>query len=245
MAVALRRIRDRVNGRLRNHDLRQPAWDDIEVDQEIAASYIACASRLPAPTLYTASAFTISAGGDTFTLPATVTQWTGNDGGAEYAGDVRIQLASNGQFLVKQPREIIEAYKDGIPLVTQGVPREFALWTENDQDVQGLCYPGALVAQVCNLYRSLKVDDVRDFIGSASDDMDDVEVMFEREAAVALELWVAADLLERMTPEDAATRRLNQKIVPVWRSEANRLLYQAAAARHNVRDVGRMLRMES
>lgn len=241
MSIPLKAIRDRVNGMLNNHDFRKPGLDEASVDQKICDVYMLEAARLPAPSSYTASAFTISAGGDTFTLPNTVTGWTLGAGGAEYAGDVRIQLVSNGEFLLRVTREEIEGYKDNSPAVVLGIPRRFALFEVRDQDLQGLCYPGALAAEACNLYRTLTVDDPRDFTGG----MDASELQFSRIAATALQFSVAADFLESMTDEDLAIRRLNRKAAAAWRQRAEVAFYQEQARRHSIKDAGRFQRWVS
>jgi len=164
MSVALRRVRDRISMKLRDTDARKGTFDAVYLDNAICEAYLALQGRLPPPDLYTASAFTIGAGGDTFTMPTSVTQWTGNDGGAEYAGDFRIQLASNGQFLQKRTVEELDSMRNRLPTVSPAlsIPYLYALWEENDQDVQGRCYPGAKVAEACNLFRTFKADDLRD-----------------------------------------------------------------------------------
>ena len=245
MGVPLRKIRDRVRMRLRDTDSEHPSFTSIEVDQAVCESYLTLQSRLQPPDLYTAGGLTIAAGGDTFQLPATVVQYTGGDGGAEYAGDVRIRLASNGQFLIKQTVEELDAWRQGSPTVHLAIPHNFALWEEKDQDVQGRCWPGARVAEVCDLFVALSADDLRDFVGSGAQNMDDVEVLFSRVAANALVLYVAADLLTRMTDEDLRLRKLNPQVVPLWQREAEVLLYQEAARRHDLEGIGRVQRWVS
>jgi len=237
-------IRDRIRVRLRDQDDKFPTYSGVEVDIAIADAYLALQAQLPAPHLYTASAFTISAGGDTFTLPATVTQWTGNDGGAEYAGDVRIRLQSTGLFLIPMTVGEIDAYRNGTPdaSIHLNRPYSFCLWEEKDQDVQGRCYPGAQAAEACDLFRTLSADDLRDFVGAGTDDMDDVEVQFSRIAGQALVAYVAADLLERMPESELEKRRMSSAVIPSWRREAGKLLWQEGARQKSLLEVGRIQR---
>ena len=210
----------------------------MEVDQAICDVYITEQARLPGHSLYTASAFTISAGGDTFTLPASVTQWTGNDGAAEYEGDVRIQLVSDGTFLRRVPRDTIEALKDGQQVPSTSRPSLFALYPGSDQVVNGLCYPGAREAEACNLYRILMADDPRDFVGSGTDDLDDVELQMSRLATTALTLMVSAELVDKMLDEDLKARRINPQITKSWRHRAEVAFYQEKCVRQKLKMAG-------
>jgi hypothetical protein len=236
----LSRIRDRVNGRIRNFDFRGneagPAYSDVEVDQELCSEYLAISAMLPAAKIYTASAFTITGGTDTFTLPTTVTQWTGNDGGAEYRNGIVIQLVNSGGFLQRMSLVEINSYRNFQQVVAGGIPRVYALYEESDQDVQGICYPPALVSEPCNLFRNLEADDLRDFVGSGAQDMNVVEVQLSRVEALALELRGAAGLVAKMSSADLDARRLNGNVVSLWMNESSLLLGAAAGTRHNVRD---------
>lgn len=240
MSIKLSRIRDRVNGRIRNFDFRGneagPAYSDVEVDQELCSQYLTIQAFMPAAKIYTASAFTISAGSDTFQLPATVTQWTGNDGGAEYRGAIRIQLARTGGFMDEVSLNDLNSYRNYQNTIAGGVPRIFALYEDTDQDVQGICYPPALVAEACNLFRDLEADDLRDFVGSGAQGMDDVEVQMSRVEAQALEMRAAAGLVAKMSSADLDARRLNANVVSLWMNEANGLIHLGAGTRFNIRD---------
>lgn len=245
MAIALRRVRGRVQDRIRETSARAQVFNPVEIDNAICDAYLVLQSQLPAPRLYTANAFTISAGGDTFTLPATVTQWTGGDGGAEYAGTVGIRLATSGQFLTPRSVEMIDRLRDGQPTVHLAIPSQFALWEDKNQAVQGRCYPGAEDAQVCDLFQKLSADDMRDFIGTGADDMDDVEVLLSRTGVVSLIAYTSADLLERMTDASLAERGLDRGVSKAWRREASVTLYQEAARRHDLEALGRIERWVS
>lgn len=245
MAVSLKRVRGRVQDRIRDTDDRNPTFTPFEIDNAICDQYLNIASRLPVPDLYTASAFTIAAGGDTFQLPATVSQYTGNDGGAEYAAGMRIRLTSNGQFLRKSTVEELDSFRDGNQTIHLGVPDKFCLWEEKDQDVQGRCYPGATAAQVCDLWAPLMPDDLRDFVGSGAEGMDTVEVLFARSGILGLVMYTAADLVARMTDSDLTLRKINPGVVNLWREEANIILNREAGRRHNIDDVGRLQRWRS
>lgn len=244
MSITLSRVRSRIRGRLNDVDLSHPAYSTIQYDQAIASAYLICQARLPAPYLYSAAAVTIAAGGDTFTLPTTVTQWTGGDGQAEYAGDVRLRLTSNGQWLEKITVEQLDALRDGEPEVRLSIPFYFALWEDKDQVVQGRCHPGAASTETCDLFHTLTADDLRDYVGSGSDDMDDVSVNFSRIAAQALELYTAADLLGRMPKDKALRLELDKSIAGSWRAEADVMSYREEARRHDLEQTGEIQRWE-
>lgn len=245
MAIALRRIRDRIRGNLRDYNLAHPVRDPVEVDQAICDAYLELGSRLPAPELLTTSGLTISAGADTFQLPSTVTQWTANDGGAEYASLVRIRLRSTGQFLSKLNVEEIDAFRNGQSAVLPSIPQFFALWEDKTQGAQGRCYPGAAAAEVCDLFVRLNLDDLRDFIGTGSDDMDDVKLQFSRLAADALVYQASGWLLASIPNPDADALGIDKSIAPVWLKAAASLAYGEALRRNNLETVGRTQRRVS
>lgn len=231
--------------RIRDTDARRGTFDTVFLDQAICDAYLALQGRLPPANLYTASAFTIAAGGDTFTLPATVSQYTGNDGGAEYAGDFSIQLNSTKRFLVKVTVQQIDAMRSGVVATALAIPQYYALWEENDQDLQGRCWPGAQSAEACNLFRSMMADDMRDFIGSGADDLDDVEVLFSREAALALVYYVAAELVASMPEDELKMRKLNPNVAQLWLQRSEEAIYREYARRLETEGVGRVERWVS
>lgn len=239
----MRRIRDRVRERIRDTDDKRPSFDVIEVDMAIADAYLVLQARIPRPRLYTASAFTISAGGDEFNLPtAAVTGWTGGDGQAEYGGDVSIRLRSQARFLRRRTIEELDGLREGETTIALGIPRDFALWEESDGTVRGRVHPGAKAAESCDLFRALMADDLRDYVGSGTEGMEQVEVQFSRTAGQALVLYAASDLLLRMTTEDLALRRMDRGAARFWLAEAQRMIYQDAARAHDLSDVGRVQR---
>jgi len=246
MAIPLRKVRDRVRGRLNDTDARKPTFVVPQLDSAICDAYLALSSMLPAPMLYTASAFTISAGAETFALPtAATTGWTGGDGQAEYAGLVDIQLASTGTYLQHISMQQMHAIRDGSPTVLTAKPERYALYEASDQTVNGYCYPGAKVAEVCNLFRTLAYDDLRDYVGASTDDLDDVEVQFSRLGVAALVQYAASGLLASMVKEDAELRRLDKSVAASWRKEAEELAYREAMRRHNLEDPGQVQRWEA
>jgi len=247
MGIPLRVIRDRVRERIRDTDRKRPTFDTFAVDACIASKYLSVAALLPPPDLYTASAFTIGGGGATFTLPATVTGWTGGDGQAEYREDIRIQLAASGQYLTKLSWEEMDSRWNGTPLsqMGRGIPQYFAIHEDKSQVVQGRIELLADGDQVCNLYASLAADDLRDYVGGGTDDLDDVEVQFSRLAALVLELMCAAELLARMRDPDAAQRRMDREVAEGYAKEARTLLLAEMGRRNNLDSSGRTQRWVS
>jgi len=232
MAVTLEVMRSRVRVKLNEMDARRVARDVVEIDGAISDAYILLGSRIPAPRLYTPNAFTIAANANTFRLPAS---------GAEYAGDVRIQLVSDQRFIVKMTREEIESLRDG-DIATVGIdrPRFFSLYEESDQDVQGDCWPRSKDAELCNLFAALVVSDLRD-----ATDMDAANITFSRYGSTALVFYAAASLVAGMTADDLALRRLNPNIAALWLKDADRLLYAEEVRRHAAEDSGRTQRWVS
>lgn len=221
MSVALRRIASRVAVKMNATDSRHTVLDRVRIDQELCEAYIELQAFLPAPTLYTASAFTISVNADTFTLPSTVTQWTANDGGAEYAGEIRIRMQQAGyyRFLKKITNDEMDAFKDALPSnpVLIGIPAYFSLYEGKDQAGNGRVYPGAQVAQPCDLWASLAADDLRDFIGSGSDDLDDVKAQLSRGGVTALIEVTAGRLLAAMDADTAKAFKLDKSVAAEWK----------------------------
>jgi hypothetical protein len=235
LSVTFAKIRDRVIGRIRDTDPQASTFAPPEIDQAIAENYLMISSRFPSHEAYTSSAFTISAGGDTFNLPTTVTSYDG----AEYGGDIRIQLVSNRRFLNKCTVEEIDALRNLAPTTFLSIPYKFCIWEEKDQTVQGRCFPGALTNEVCNLFRSLQADDIRDFTAT---NLDTASILFSRVAADALVLYVSADLLGRMGGEDLDRRKLNPKAAELWIRDAERMIYTETARRNSIDDSGRTQR---
>lgn len=239
--VTLRTIRTRVRVKLRILDHKRPGFDTIEIDEAIANACIDLASMMPPISLYTTSGLTIAAGGNVFALPTSVSQYTGNDGGAEYRGGARIQLVSTGQFLEPVSHNQMDAYQSGHVTIPLGRPSLFALYTsQNEATVRGRCWPGALAAEPCNTWLDFAADDIRDFIGSGTDDMDDVRVQFPRLAANALVFYVCAELLRAMDKPTMDVGNASE-----WEAKAMRMLYKAGEAQSNLEDTGFIERWEA
>lgn len=245
--VALRRVRERVWIALGDTDARRRVFDPIKLDQALCDAYVRLQARLPAPTVSTASGLTISAGADTFNLPTTVSQWTGNNGGAEYRGDVRIRLRSTGNYLTKRTPEEIDSFREGQPSATPhlGIPTDFCLWKEKDNTIQGRCWTGARDAQVCDIFVTLEADDLRDFIGSATDDLDDVTLQLSRFGTQALIDHACARLLGRATAEQAAQLGIDKGAARDFEKDAEIGLHKERLRHHSIASVGRIQRWKS
>jgi len=179
------------------------------------------------------AALTIGAGTDLFTLPTT---------GSTYSDalDVRLQLVSTGMFLRSLTGEELDANRNGQIALTPGVPAKYSLWEDNEGVVHGRVYPGALVAQPVNVYRSLSHE-----VPMSASDLDNAAVYLNEAACGALAADTAADLLEAMLPEEAKRRRLNQTIAGSWRRDAAKVFYQEDARRNDLESVGRTMRWVS
>ena len=234
----LANIRSRVQVRLNDTDSRRGSFDVVQIDHAIADACLRVGGQIPAPHVYLSSGLTIAAG-DTFTLP-TAAQ-TGYVSLTQYAGDIRIRLRSNNQFLIKNTVEELDAWRNGLSsTAVSGIPERFALWEEMDNDMQGRCWPPAAAAEACDLFVSLVPDDLRD-----AADMDVANVRFDRYGATALVFHAAAALVAQMDAEQLRARRLNPNVAELWRREASVLLYQAEVRRLNAESVGRTTRWVS
>lgn len=231
-------VRARVQVKLNDTDGKNGSLDTLQVDHAIADACLSLGSQIEAPHVYLSSAFTISAGASTFTLP-TAAQ-TGYASLTQYAGDVRIRLTNRLHFLTKKTVEEIDSLREYNSTTTQGYPECFCLWEEMDNDMQGRCWPNAGVAEPCDLFVSLVPDDLRD-----ANDMDAANVRFSRYGSTALVYYTSALLAAAMSAEDLGKRRLNPNVVQLWRREGDVLLYQDAVRKHNAENHGRIQRWVS
>lgn len=230
--ITLAKLRARVQVEIRDDDNRKDSFGVVEIDNTICNAYLAMHARMGEPSLYTASGVTIAAGANTFSLPTTTT--------AEYAGDIALQLLSVGTFLTKCSVEEIQAWQDGQPTPLLSIPTKFALYEDSSIIVQGIVYPGAKVAEPCNLYRALVVVDPRD-----AADMDAVNIVAGRYAQTALIYRAAAMLAMKMSARQLETRDLNPQIAAAWMKDSDQALYLDTARRHDLEGVGRTQRWVS
>lgn len=234
-------VRSRVQIRINDTDAKRGTLDTVLIDHAIADAALVLGGQIEAPHLYIASAFTITGGGDTFTLPTPAN--SGYASLTQYAGDVRIRLRARGYFLQKRTVEELDALRDFLvpgPPPLLGVPSDFCLWEEMDNDLQGRCWPGAGTSEVCDLFVGLVPDDLRD-----ATDMDAANVRFSRYGVTALVLHTAAILVAAMSAEDLQKRRLNPAVAPLWEREAKTALYTEAMRRNNSESSGRTQRWVS
>jgi len=236
VATTLAVVRNRVRAQLNELDNRAVSTGLIAIDNAIANTLQVQAARLPAPRLYAASAFNISAGAQTFALPTTI----GSVATVEYAGDVRLQLNSDKTFMLKSTREEIEAFRNGDTSTGGSKPTRFSLHEDSSTVVQGECWPRSKDLEAINLYASLDHNDLRD-----AADMDAATVQFSRYGAISLVLLTAAALVRGMTDADLVLRRLERGVATTWEKMAAMLLYQEEARRHAAEDSGRTQRWVS
>lgn len=234
MAVTLVVLRNRLRVMLNDLDRADDEqFSIVRLDGAIANAYQACAAVLSPPRLVTLSAFTIAAGAQTFSLPTT--------SNAEYSGDVRIRLQSDGSYLFKRSREEIEALRYGETATTgTGRPTDFSLYEDSAQILQGDCWPRSKDLETCDMYVGLDVTDLRD---AAS--MDAASIQFSRYGSTAL-LYRAASELVASTPADKlAARDLDKGVAQIWLQQAGVLLYAEEVRRAQAEDAGRVQRWVS
>lgn len=231
MSVTLSSLRARVRANLDELDARHPIGV-VYLDQQIRNHYTAMQARLPAAWSYTASAGTITASTATFTLPTTSS--------AEYAGAIRIQLASTLAFLDKVSQEEIQRLR-GRGQAT-GRPTCFAPYEDSSQSVICWVYPMARENETYNLFRSLVAAD------TSSTDVAATTLAIGRIAQDALVFKVSAAI--GMSPRflgkiDADLRASAMKQAQGWELEGERLIYQEADRRHSLEDAGHIQRFVS
>jgi hypothetical protein len=224
--LTLASVRARCQQKLRDTDLRRNWFSPVDYDQAITEEFIDVSGQLPTPYLLTASAFTIAAGLDTFTLPLT----------HEYGGDLRFQKQSDLRFLTERTVEEIDALRAGDIEGHVDVPTQFCLWEEADKTVQGRCWPRSRATETIDMFASIMADDLR------AVDMDAVSVDLSLLASAALVNLVCAALLDSVPAEQASARNFNSKAAAGWRSAAGRMLWKDAARRHNLMSAGAVQR---
>jgi len=231
-------IRARVMVKAHDTDNRKGSLGIVRTDHAIADACLQLGSQIPSPEAYLPSAFTISAG-DTFALP-TAAQ-TGYVSTTQYAGDIRIRLRSNNMFLTKRTVEELDAFREGQTSTSApGVPSNYCLWEEMDNEVQGRCWPAAAASQACDLFVSLVPDDLRD-----ASDMDAANVRFSRYGATALVFHAAALLVAELPQDELALRKLNGSVAKLWLDQARVLLYEEEVRKNNNESIGRTMRWVS
>ena len=249
MSVLLPVLRDRVRIKLRQTDSRLAHYSPLEIDMAICDAYISERGRLPAPMLYTANAFTIAAGADTFTLPVTVTSSGYGTGTEQYTGLVRIQLVSNGIWLADWTNEMMDVAKAGqVPATNTalGKPDRFALYETNAQGVNGRVYPGAAASEACNTWTALAANDLRNYVGTGgTEGLDTAPVLVSTEAATALEWIVSSTLGQGMPPEALQRCGLNPAVFAHWEKEGRKAMYKVAEKRFNIDGIGQTERWVS
>ena len=243
MAVPIAKVRGRIRARLNDTDGRLDAPSGPQIDMAIAEAWILLAGQLPAPVLVVPSGVTIAALSDTFSLPVTVASSGYGTGTTEYGGDVRLQIVSSGQNLRKITNVEMDALHSGAPIIPYSIPRDFALYQDNAQIVRGRCWPGANLAQACNLWATISPEDLRDYVGTGgAEGMDTVTVPGTREAVQSLVAYTASCLLKKMDAKAVALRGINPAVAEDWQRESDRLLDIAEIKQHNVKSTGRIIR---
>ncbi len=226
MSIAITRLRGRVRVNLGDEDGRMAAPTGVQIDMALADVYIAMQAMLPPVTVSIPSGLTIAAGASTFSMPVTIAASGYGTGTVEYGGGIQLQLVSTGQFLRFLPFNDFNDRRNGQPSPTLSVPYLFTLYEDRTQVAQGLCYPGALAAQPCNIVAQIRADDLRDYVGTGgAEGFDTVQANLSREAASALVLRASSRLLKRMNADALAKRGINPSIADEWDAEANDLVY--------------------
>jgi len=244
VSVAFAKVRGRVRARLHETGAHKDPLTAIDIDMAIAESWILMGSFLPSPVFAISSAFTISAGATTFTLPVSVASSGYGTGTTEYDGEVRIQLVSNASFLQKITAREMDAFLSGSTTPPQAVPDRFALYPDKTQIVQGRCWPAAKVAEACNLWASISAEDLRDYVGTGgAEGIDTATVNGSRKAVQALIARSARYLLTTMTPTAAEARGIDKNaLLAKLDGECAALEYDEEQTVHSIRSTGRQQR---
>lgn len=246
MSVSYAKVRGRIRARLQDADGRMDVPSGVAVDMAAASSWIALGAFMPAPLVYTASAFTIAAGSETFTLPVTITASGYGTGTVEYSGVQKIQLVSNGIYLRPASHEEIHRLRYGNVTTSTGIPQVYAMYQDGAQVVRGRCWPPPTAAEACNLWAFVSAEDLRDYVGTGgTEGMDTVTVPGTREQAQALEARTAWSLLNTMPKAQAEARGIDKAAkLAEWKDEWNSIVYSAEQRAHSLKSVGRVLRFK-
>lgn len=245
MSVSLTKLRARVRERLNDLDGHQPPFSSVKVDMAMCSAWVLLAAQLPPPILQVAysdtNALTIAAGASTFTLPVTITSSGYGTGTVEYAGGIKIQLASNGLFLEPLANVEMDALLHSHALIPVSIPMYFSLYPDGSQVIRGRCYPASLAAQSCNLWSTLRAQDLRNYVGTGgTDGLDSVSIPATVEAAQALEAAASKSLLAGMPATAAEARGLDKaSLMLEWAEEVETLLHDDEAKQANVAATGR------
>jgi hypothetical protein len=240
VAILLTKLRGRVRSKIRDIDGKADSPNQVEIDMALADAYIALQADLPQPTIYVASGITIAGGGSVFSLPVTVASSGFGTGTEEYAGQVDLQLVSNGRWLRRKTIDELRQFIDGQQATVQGVPEWFALYEDNATVVRGVCYPAAKASEVCNMYASLSANDLRDYVGTGgSEGFDTATAKLSDQGAAALVLMAAAEMVAKMDADTLKERKLNPAVVARWDRQADQLLYGEGGRRSAVESNGR------
>lgn len=229
MSVTVRAIRDRVIEKLQDFNRTSPVFTIPQIDLEMKGAYQVLAAKMPFPHVYSTNLLTIAANTDTFTLPTNL------------GSDIRIRLQSIGRFLYKVDAEELDSFRNlqfQFPQAAS-IPLYFTLWNEPGAlgtDLHGRVWPPAKQAEVCDVYYSRIPPEL---VGPTLESQD---ILFDIDAAEALINKVSADLLDRLTPDDAAKLKLNPQIARKWDKDSELMVYRAAVTRHNIEDSGRTQR---
>ncbi len=231
MSTTVALLTDRVLSQINALDGRNV--DIIRVHQQIRNQYLAMQGRLPSYEVYTASAGTITAGAESFTLPTT--------SGAEYMGNIRIRLRSMNQDLEKVTATEMDMYRNGRS-TTDGFSRSrcFQPVETTDQSVICWVHPINAATETYDLWRGVAPTDL-----PAATDIAAWTLFLGDVAQTALVFKVSAALLKAMREPDADLRKLNRETAKDWDSEGERLIYQESARRYDIESVGRTQRLVS
>jgi hypothetical protein len=228
------KLSDRVREMLRDQDARQGEFSTPEIDNALSDAYLVFRAMQPAHAAHVPSALTIRIGANTFALP---TSDDDRESAMEYAGDIRLQRASDGVFLKHRSRVEVERMRTGLADGRRGRPTHFTLWEEADGEVQGLCYPRTDRDEPLNVFSRSLADDPRDFA-----DLDAATFDLNRAQRAAVVYLAAADLAARMAPPALALRRLSVHAPARWRAQAHRIAYDTHAEHAALESVGRTMR---
>lgn len=224
MSKTVAEIRTRAIENLQDFDRSKPVFTTPQYDLAIKSAYQALAARMPWPHVHTSSGLTISANSDTLTMATNL------------GSDVRIRLRSTGEFLINTTVETIDMMRRGNPSgnVFQ-IPRWVAFWREpgsSGTDLHGRVYPGARVAEVCDIFTD-KIPD--ELVGPA---LNAQNVLFDTTAAEALILKVSSTMLSRAPADEIAKLKINPTIVKEWNRDMELMLYRAAATHNDIESAG-------
>lgn len=203
-------VRDNINAKIRNFAGTKNIVNKTVLNESITSHMQTMAAQMGLTLAWSTSAITTTAGDRDYALGAT----------AEYHSILALRCQSSGQYLRKTTPEGIEKWRRG-PGSNQGEPVEYALLeaapsSAGHQEITVVLGPTPNAAYVYDILRSTVPI-------AMTEDTD--EIPFGEVGLRALELYVAAELIETAPDEHLAEAGLSRSAARAYARRADSALY--------------------